>query len=59
MILGITHNARRPALSGGTATPARAAATALASRPLLRTQPVLRRAREPQQLCLDLQPRLR
>jgi len=57
MILGITHSARRPALSGGTATPPRAAM--LPQRPLLRSQPVLRRAREPQQLCLDLQPRLR
>lgn len=55
MILGLTHNARRPALTGGTATPTRAAE--LPQRPGSGTQPVLRRARMPQQLCLDLRPR--
>ena len=55
MILGITHNARRPALTGGTATPARA--VLLPQRPSGSIQPILRRSRAPQQLCLDLRPR--
>lgn len=57
MILGINHSAHRPALSGGTATPPRGNSPTLPRRAPLLGAPVLRLARQPQQLCLDLQPR--
>lgn len=57
MILG-TPSHRRPALNGGTGT-----APVSRAMPLLpiaaHRQPVLKNLREPQQLSLDLQPRLR
>lgn len=59
MILGINHSAHRPALNGGTATPPRGTTMTLPRRAPLLGQSVLRLARQPQQLCLDLQPRRR
>ena len=57
MILG-TPSHHRPALNGGTGT-----APVSRAMPLLpfaaHRQPVLKKLREPQQLSLDLQPRLR
>jgi hypothetical protein len=57
MVLG-TPNHRRPTLNGGTGT-----APVSRAMPLLPStahrQPVLKNLRMPQQLSLDLQPRLR